>query len=93
MMCASNKDFAARNITRNRLEEHTDCESLTREVVGDFATYNIHYLPTLSTLLFLISLTSLQSCDVITELARKWVLGIHLRDVPLHLTKYVSWNI
>ena len=40
-----------------------------------------------------ISLTSLQSCDVITELARIWVLGIHLRDVPLHLTKYVSWNI
>ena len=46
-----------------------------------------------STLFLPTSLTSLQSCDVITELARIWVLGIHLRDVPLHLTKYVSWNI
>ena len=40
------EDFATLNITGNRLEEHTDCESLTREVVCDFARCNIHHLPT-----------------------------------------------
>ena len=46
MIYACIKDFAALNITGNRLEEHTDCESLTRKVVCDFARCNIHHLPT-----------------------------------------------
>ena len=45
-MLACNKDFAACNIVGNILEEHTVCESQTREVVCDFATCNIHHLPT-----------------------------------------------
>ena len=46
MMLACNKDFAACNIEGNILEEHTVCESQTREIVCNFATCNIHHLPT-----------------------------------------------
>ena len=46
MMLACNKDFAACNIEGNILEEHTVCESQTREIVCNFATCNINDLPT-----------------------------------------------
>ena len=46
MMLVCNKDFAACNIAGNKLEEHTDCEFLTCEVVCNFATCNINHLPT-----------------------------------------------